>query len=73
AIVCAAGTIGPIIPPSIPMVVFGVVGGVSITRMFLGGIIPGIITGLLLFISWRVVTRKDVFATYPRASRKEIA
>ena len=73
AIVCAAGTIGPIIPPSIPMVVFGVVGGVSITRLFLGGIIPGIITGLLLFISWRVVTRKDVFATYPRASRKEIA
>lgn len=73
AIVCAAGTIGPIIPPSIPMVVFGVVAGVSITRLFLGGIIPGIITGLLLFISWRIVTRKDVFVTYERASRKEIA
>lgn len=72
AIVCAAGTIGPIIPPSIPMVVFGVVGGVSITRMFLGGIIPGVLTGLLLFISWRVVTRKDAFVTYPRASRQEI-
>lgn len=72
AIVCAAGTIGPIIPPSIPMVVFGVVGGVSITRMFLGGIIPGVITGLLLFISWRVVTRKDEFVTYKRASSKEI-
>jgi tripartite ATP-independent transporter DctM subunit len=72
AIVCAAGTIGPIIPPSIPMVVFGVVGGVSITKMFLGGIIPGIITGLLLFISWRVVTAKDEFVTYERASRQEI-
>ncbi len=72
AIVCAAGTIGPIIPPSIPMVVFGVVGGVSITRMFLGGFIPGVITGLLLFISWRVVTRNDKFVTYKRASRQEI-
>lgn len=72
AIVCAAGTIGPIIPPSIPMVVFGVVGNVSITRMFLGGIIPGLITGLLLFISWRVVTAKDNLKTYKRAGFKEI-
>ncbi|HOV38385.1 MAG TPA: TRAP transporter large permease [Spirochaetales bacterium] len=71
-IVCAAGTIGPIIPPSIPMVVFGVVGNVSITRMFLGGIIPGIITGLLLFISWFVVTRKDNLQTSKRASVKEV-
>ncbi len=72
AIVCAAGTIGPIIPPSIPMVVFGVVGNVSITRMFLGGIIPGAITGILLFISWRMVIAKDHLKTYPRASMKEI-
>jgi tripartite ATP-independent transporter DctM subunit len=71
-IVCAAGTIGPIIPPSIPMVVFGVVGNVSITRMFLGGIIPGIITGLLLFISWFIVTRKDNLLTSKRASVKEV-
>ena len=72
AIVCAAGTIGPIIPPSIPMVVFGVVGNVSITRMFLGGIIPGIITGLLLFISWYVVIRKEKLPTFKRAPVKEV-
>ena len=72
AIVCAAGTIGPIIPPSIPMVVFGVVANVSITKMFLGGIIPGVITGLLLFISWYIVTRKDDLKTSQRASIVEI-
>jgi len=72
AIVCAAGTIGPIIPPSIPMVVFGVVGNVSITRLFLGGIIPGIITGLLLFVSWFVVIRKENLKTYARAPIKEM-
>ena len=62
AVICAAGTLGPIIPPSIPMVVFGAVGNVSVTRMLLGGIVPGIITGSLLFISWYLVVRKDTFA-----------
>lgn len=45
AIMAAAGSIGIIIPPSIPMVTYGVVGGVSIGAMFLGGFIPGIIYG----------------------------
>jgi len=72
AIICASGCIGPIIPPSIPMVVFGVVGGVSVTRMFLGGVIPGIITGLFLFVSWYIVTRKDNLPTTKRANFKEI-
>ena len=72
AIVCAAGTIGPIIPPSIPMVVMGVVGNVSITKMFLGGIIPGVITGFLLFFSWYFVTRKDDLKTSKRASLTQV-
>jgi TRAP-type transport system large permease protein len=52
ALFAAAATIGPIIPPSIPMVIFGVIANVSIIRLFIGGIIPGIILGSGLMIGW---------------------
>ncbi|WP_082235406.1 TRAP transporter large permease [Halobacillus massiliensis] len=50
AVVAAAGSIGVIIPPSIPMVIYGVSGSVSIGDMFIGGILPGIIVGLGLIV-----------------------
>ena len=50
AVQAAGGTIGVIIPPSIPMIIFGVVGGVSIGKMFLGGFIPGILIGGALMV-----------------------
>jgi tripartite ATP-independent transporter DctM subunit len=72
ALICASGCVGPIIPPSIPMVVFGVVGGVSVTRMFLGGMVPGIVTGLLLMITWYLLSRKENLPAFPKASFKEV-
>ena len=45
ALISASGCIGPIIPPSIPMIIFGVIGGVSIVKLFLGGIVPGLLMG----------------------------
>lgn len=72
ALICAAGCIGPIIPPSIPMILFGVVGGVSIVKMFLGGFIPGVITGIILMITWHFMIRKDNLPSFKRASFKEI-
>lgn len=49
AITAASSTIGPIFPPSIPMVIYGLVGGVSVGRLFLGGVIPGMLmTGALM-------------------------
>ncbi|XXK34552.1 TRAP transporter large permease [Rhodobacteraceae bacterium nBUS_22] len=58
AITAATATIGPIIPPSIPMVIYALVSGASIADLFLGGIIPGLLMGLVLmgmntFISHR--------------------
>jgi C4-dicarboxylate transporter DctM subunit len=50
ALVAAAGSLGVIIPPSIPMVIYGVVGSVSIGDMFIAGIIPGLLVGLSLII-----------------------
>lgn len=59
AITAAAGSIGVLIPPSIPFVMYGVVGSVSIGSMFLAGIIPGIVLGLCLMITSYVVAKKN--------------
>ncbi|MCG6929089.1 MAG: TRAP transporter large permease [Desulfofustis sp.] len=58
AVQAAGGSIGVIIPPSIPMIIFGVVGGVSIGKMFLGGFIPGaLIGGSLMLVSYFLAKR----------------
>lgn len=58
AVQSAGGSIGVIIPPSIPMIIFGVVGGVSIGKMFLGGFIPGaLIGGSLMMVSYFLARR----------------
>ncbi|MGP4059085.1 TRAP transporter large permease [Halobacillus litoralis] len=57
ATVAAAGSIGVIIPPSIPMVIYGVVGSASIGDMFIAGIIPGFIVGFAL-LAWAYIYSK---------------
>lgn len=57
AVVAAAGTIGVMIPPSIPMVIYGVSTGVSIGDMFIAGVLPGILVGLLL-MTWCYIYAK---------------
>lgn len=49
-LVGGGSTIGPVIPPSIPMITYGVAMGVSITDMFMGGVIPGLMMGLILMV-----------------------
>ncbi|GAB6280968.1 MAG: hypothetical protein STSR0007_11020 [Thermovirga sp.] len=58
AITAAAGSIGVIIPPSIPFVIYGVVTGTSIGSLFLAGVIPGIIIGLSLMIANYFISKK---------------
>ena len=58
AMSAGAGSLGPIIPPSVDMIVFGCITGMSIARMFIGGIIPGVIIGLLLMSYCYIYAKK---------------
>lgn len=71
-LIAAGGIIAPIIPPSIPMIVFGVTAGVSISKLFMAGIVPGILLAAALTIAWTWVIRKDKINPQPRKSAKEI-
>jgi tripartite ATP-independent transporter DctM subunit len=71
-LICASGIIAPVIPPSIPMIIFGVTSGVSITQLFMGGIIPGIMMGGGLLVVWSFIARKDDTELPKRSTGKEI-
>ena len=61
-----AACMGPIIPPSIPFIIYGVAADVSIAKLFLGGIFPGILLGLSLMVYMHVIARRR---DYPRDER----
>ena len=69
-LVAAGGIIGPIIPPSIPFILFGVAGGVSISKLFLAGIAPGLYMGTGLAFTWWYVTRHDEAQVREKQSTK---
>ena len=72
AVLGASATVGPIIPPSIPMIVYGSLAGVSIGKLFLGGAIPGLLmSGSLMLVSY-IIARKRGFEKRERAGFKEI-
>ncbi|MEL7568030.1 MAG: TRAP transporter large permease subunit [Dehalobacterium sp.] len=71
-LVASAGIIAPVIPPSIGMIVYGVTGGVSITKLFIGGIVPGLIMGLGLITMWMLISRNDNSELPEHKSFKEI-
>lgn len=65
AITAAAATIGPIIPPSLPMVIYGVTADVSIGKLFIGGLIPGVLMGLALMVMVAIVARRENMSRKP--------
>lgn len=65
-LMAAGGIIAPVIPPSIGFLIFGVVANLSITRLFLAGIVPGILMGMSLVIAWWIVARRQNMALTPR-------
>lgn len=66
ALITSASSCGPIIPPSILFVIYGYIANVSIGRLFLAGIIPGILIGLSLMIAVGILAKKK---NYPRGDK----
>lgn len=69
---CNAGTLGILIPPSIVMVVYGAATETSVGQLFMAGIIPGILLGLMLMAAIYISARKMKIPTQPRASFQEL-
>jgi tripartite ATP-independent transporter DctM subunit len=67
AITAAAATIGPIIPPSLPMVIYGVTADVSIGKLFMAGVIPGVLMGAALMVMVGFVARREGMGRKPFA------
>ena len=66
AVTVASATVGPIFPPSIPLIIYGAVTGVSVVKLLLGGIVPGLLCTGMLMITVAILARRR---NWPRAER----
>ena len=71
-LIACTGVIAPVVPPSIGLVVFGVAGNVSISKLFMAGIVPGLMLGLTLWITWWWMARKEANTSPPRRPFKDV-
>ena len=72
ALVATAGCLGPVIPPSIPFIIYGVTANVSIAALFLGGVLPGILMAISLMAYMAYVAKTRNYPRDPKSSLKEI-
>ena len=71
-LIASAGIIAPVIPPSIGFVIFGVAGNVSISKLFMAGIVPGLMLGGALWITWWWLARKEFVKVPTKKSMAEV-
>ena len=72
AIVAGASTIGPVIPPSIPFVLYGAITSVSVSRLFLAGAVPGVLMGIAMMLGIWMMAGPRGLPSSPRAHMREI-
>jgi len=72
AIVASASTIGPVIPPSIPFVLYGALASVSVARLFLAGFIPGVMMGVAMMIAIAFMAKPRKLPFTKRANLREV-
>ena len=70
-LLASGGLIAPVIPPSLPLIIVGVAGNISIASLFIGGIVPGLLMGMTLAFVWTLVVRNKDIEVLPKASRRE--
>ena len=71
-LICAAGSLGIILPPSITMMTYGVVSGVSISALFLASVLPGIFIGIVLILVATIYAKVKNFERMPKPTIKEV-
>ena len=71
-LIAAGGIIAPVIPPSIGFIVFGVASGVSISKLFLAGIVPGLMLGVALAVAWWFISRRENVARPAKQSTAQV-
>jgi len=72
AVTAASSTIGPIIPPSVPMIIVGSLAGVSVGRMFLAGAVPGLLLGVAMMITVYLLAVRRGYPKGRRATLREL-
>ncbi len=73
AVTAASSTVGPIIPPSVPMIIVGALSSISVGKMFLAGAIPGILMGLAMMVTTYIIARRRNFPRQEWKGAGEIA
>jgi tripartite ATP-independent transporter DctM subunit len=73
AVTCASSVIGPIIPPSIPMILYGAIAEVSVGRLFAAGFVPGLMLAVTMSIMIAVMDRWEHFPREPRSTYRDVA
>jgi len=71
-LIAAGNILSPIMPPSVPMIIFGVQASVSVTSLFMAGLAPAVYLSASLCILWFFVAKKDKLPTAPRQSRRQV-
>jgi tripartite ATP-independent transporter DctM subunit len=72
AVTAASSTVGPIIPPSVPMIIVGALSGISVGQMFLAGAVPGILMGVAMMITAYVISVRKGFPRQPWQGTGEV-
>ncbi|SMC74288.1 TRAP transporter large permease [Primorskyibacter flagellatus] len=72
AVTAASSTVGPIIPPSVPMIIVGALSGISVGKMFLAGAVPGILMGLAMMVTCFVISARRDFPRQPWQGAGEV-
>ncbi|CAM4247661.1 TRAP transporter large permease [Zobellia nedashkovskayae] len=72
AVTAASSTIGPIVPPSVPMIIAATLSGLSVGKLFLAGALPGLLLGIGLLITAYVISRKRNYPKHARSTLKQV-
>jgi len=71
-LIAATGVIGPVIPPSIGLVIFGVAANVSISKLFLAAVFPGLLIGAALWLTWAWLVKREAVVPQQKATGAEV-